>query len=129
MQVGRRPAGLCGAGGVYRNISSKYIIQTPTKKSENATFWFVLSKRTASNFIASVHHLSLRFTILTCLALLIAARMHGFVRTQRDVVDVVRVCGNTIRKRYIMVLVYTSVDLHSIAARCKHGKFGHSFYH
>lgn len=32
--------------------------------------------------------------------LLIAARLHGFNRTQRDVIQVVRVCDATLRKRY-----------------------------
>jgi transcription factor IIIB subunit 2 len=33
-------------------------------------------------------------------ALLIAARMHGFRRTQKEVIQIVRVCDVTLRKRY-----------------------------
>jgi len=32
--------------------------------------------------------------------LLIAARLHGFRRTQREIIQVVRICDVTLRKRY-----------------------------
>jgi transcription factor IIIB subunit 2 len=35
--------------------------------------------------------------------LLIAARMHGFRRTQKDILKVVNVCDVTLRKRYVIV--------------------------
>lgn len=32
--------------------------------------------------------------------LLIAARMHGFHRTQKEIINVVRICDNTLRQRF-----------------------------
>ena len=34
--------------------------------------------------------------------LLIASRLHGFRRTQREIIQVVKVCDMTLRKRYVV---------------------------
>lgn len=75
MHTGRRPSGLCGAGSGSGSGSSS---------SSSRLLVHFLMKRCPSAFPA---------------ALLVAARMHKFRRTVKDVIGVVKVCQTTLRKR------------------------------
>lgn len=46
--------------------------------------------------------------VFVCLfpALLVAARMHDFCRTTKEIVSVVKVCESTLRKRSVFIFVY-----------------------
>lgn len=74
MHTGRRPSGLCGAGNGSGNGSSS-----------------------SSSSRLLVHLLMMLSFFLA--ALLVAARMHKFRRTVKDVIGVVKVCQTTLRKR------------------------------
>ncbi|XP_042358819.1 BRF1 RNA polymerase III transcription initiation factor subunit b isoform X2 [Plectropomus leopardus] len=73
MHTGRRPSGLCGAGTTRPPLPRQQ--QTSTAKH-------LLSSSSSSSS-----------------ALLVAARMHKFRRTVKDVISVVKVCQTTLRKR------------------------------
>lgn len=74
MHTGRRPSGLCGAG------------------NGTATTW----QRQLTSTDTSCEH---RVFLPLSSALLVAARMHKFRRTVKDVISVVKVCQTTLRKR------------------------------
>lgn len=42
-----------------------------------------------------------------CAALLVAARMHDFARSVKEIIKVVKVCEATIRKRYLKKFLFT----------------------
>ncbi|XP_039981114.1 BRF1 RNA polymerase III transcription initiation factor subunit b isoform X2 [Xiphias gladius] len=79
MHTGRRPSGLCGAGTT---------LLLPRQQQKSTTEQDCLHQ--TNNMLSPT---------LPPTALLVAARMHKFRRTVKDVISVVKVCQTTLRKR------------------------------
>ncbi|XP_055412882.1 transcription factor IIIB 90 kDa subunit isoform X2 [Bubalus kerabau] len=85
MHTGRRPSGLCGAG-LWSGLPSGWQVLTDDPPAVPDTLGPGATHRPSLSLPAPQ-------------ALLVAARMHDFRRTVKEVISVVKVCESTLRKR------------------------------